>query len=93
MFDPIYNTDCIVGAEQSDETIFFRLINRPSLSYSLHKDLLNQKTIFKTIKDINDSYHSDDNRKDFLTFCMSRTIFTNLPKKYIFLDSLRRGAK
>ena len=92
MFDPIYNTDCVVGAEQSDETIFFRLINRPSLSYSLHKDLLNKKALFKTIKEINDAFHSS-NKKDFLTFCMSRTIFTNLSKKYIFLDSLGKGVK
>ena len=92
MLDPIYNTDCIVGAEQSDETIFFRLINRPSLSYSLHKDLLNKKALFKTIKEINDSFHSS-NKKDFLAFCLSRTIFTNLSKKYIFLDSLGKGVK
>ncbi len=92
MLDPIYNTDCIIGNEQSDETIFFRLINRPSLSYSLHKTLLNEKALFKIIKEINDSYHSKG-FKDFLVFCKSKTIFTNLSKKYIFLDSLGKGIK
>ena len=93
MIDPIYKTDCIICEESSDETIFYRLINRPSLSYSIHKDLLKNKNYYKIIKKVNNEYHLDNSNKDFLSFCKSKTIFTNLSKKYVFLDNLRKGKK
>lgn len=87
--DPLYGFECEISEESSDETIFFSLLINKQLSYSLHISLLEKKSLFKTIRQYNDKYHSNSKNKDFLSFCIVKTIFTNIPtKKYIYLEDL-----
>ena len=89
MKDPLYNIDCVVSDELPDETFFFHLMEKRHLSYSLHKTLMNSPSIYKTLKKINDSYHSNENNKNYLVFCTTRTVFMNEYKQYIVLDEVR----
>lgn len=41
------------------------------------------------VRQYNDKYHSNSKNKEFLSFCIVKTIFTNIPtKKYVFLEDL-----
>ena len=92
MKDPIYGLECEMGDILPDETIFCRLLQKEQKSYYIHKSLLNGKRMYKLIRNYNDNYHENSINKDYLSFCIVKTIFTNdLTKHYVFIEDLGKN--
>lgn len=93
--DPIYSLECEMSDVLADETVFCYSLSKEYLSYYIHKSLLNSKRMYKLIRDYNDSYHHknhNNSNKDYLSFCIVKTIFTNdLKKHYVFIEDLGRN--
>ena len=49
--------------------------------------------MYKLMRDYNDGYHKNYNsNKDYLSFCIVKTIFTNdLTKHYVFIEDLGKN--
>ena len=90
--DPLYNLECEISDILSDETVFCHLLAKEHLSYYIHKSLLNSKRLYKLIRDYNDNYHENPNNKDYLSFCIVKTIFTNdSTKHYVYVEDLGKN--
>ena len=90
--DPIYGLECEMSDVLPDETVFCRLLSKEYLSYFIHKSFLNSRKAYKLIRDYNDVYHKKHGNKDYLSFCIVKTIFTNdLTKHYVFIEDLGRN--
>lgn len=90
--DPIYSVECELSDILPDETVFCRLLSKEHLSYYIHKSLLNSKRMYMLIRDFNDNYHKNSNNKDYLCFCIVKTVFTNDQKKhYVFIEDLGKN--
>ena len=63
------------------------------LSYFIDKSFLNSRKAYKLIRNYNDSYHKNHSgNKDYLSFCIVKTIFTNDESKhYVFIEDLGRN--
>ena len=71
------------------ETVFCHLLSKEHLSYYIHKSLLNSKRLYKLMRDYNNNYHKNPNNKDYLSFCIVKTIFTNDSiKHYVYVEDL-----
>lgn len=82
MLDSLYGSECEMSEISSDETVFYHLLSKEHLSYYIHKSLLNSKRLYKLIRDYNDSYHKNPNKKDYLSFCIVMTTFTDDSTKH-----------
>ena len=91
--DPLYGLECEISDVLPDETVFCHLFSKEYFSYYIHKSLLNSKRMYKLIRDYNDGYHKNYNsNKDYLSFCIVKTIFTNDENKhYVFIEDLGRN--
>ena len=92
--DPLYGLECEISEELSDETVFYRLLpkDKEYLSYSIHVSMLKNNRLFKLIRDYNDAYHKNPKNKFFLSFCIVKTAFTNIPmKQYVYLEDLGKN--
>ena len=92
--DPIYNIDCTISKELSDETYYYDLKEKHELSYFLHKDLIDECFLFDVIRKYNDNYHKNENNRKHLAFCIYKTIFMNIyGKEYIALSEVSTKGK
>ena len=90
--DPLYSLECVMSDVLPDETVFCHLLSKEYLSYYVHKSLLNSKRLYKLIRDYNDNHHKNPDNKDYLSFCIVKTIYTNVSaKNYIFVEDLGKN--
>ena len=92
--DPLYGLECEISEVLPDETVFYHISSNDKeyLSYSIHISLLKNSKMFKLIRNYNDAYHKNPENMFFLSFCIVKTIYTNIPmKQYVYLEDLGKN--
>ena len=90
--DPLYGLECEMSDVLSDETVFYHLFSKECQSYYIHHSLLNNKRLHKLIRNYNDNYHINPFNKDYLSFCIVKTIFTNnSTRHYVYVEDLGKS--